>query len=201
MIASKLLEGFKTPFELNGTQHLMTSSIGIACYPADGQDSDELLRNADSAMYRAKANGGNQYQYFTKNLATESLARLELENDLRRAIDNNEFFICYQAQYDSAQQQLLSAEALIRWQHPSKGTILPITFIPLAEETGLIVPIGEWVLREVCRQNKEWQDQGLAKIRVAVNLATKQVTPLFKCLTPYQFDFIKLIVNKTQAYS
>ncbi len=174
-IAGRLLEIFKTPFHINKHELLVSPSIGIASFPQDGQDVDALLRNADTAMYRAKEYGGNQYQFYTPSLGKQSLERLELEEDLRKAIAREEFFLCYQPQFDLNTQQLVSAEALIRWNHPIKGLVLPINFIPMAEETGLIVPIGEWVLRTACQQNKQWQDAGLPKIRIAINIATKQL--------------------------
>lgn len=177
-VASKLLNVFNAPFKIDQYEFLVTSSIGIAVYPQDAENCDELLRNADTAMYRSKENGGNQFQFYTKELGEQSLKRLKLENDLRKAIENKEFFLCYQPQFDLKTKKLMSAEALIRWKHPTRGEILPIHFIPLAEETGLIVPIGEWVLREVCRQNKQWQDEGLPKIRIAVNISTKQIKQL-----------------------
>ncbi|RMX21278.1 EAL domain-containing protein [Legionella jordanis] len=174
-IAQKLLEVFSEPFIINGHEITVTASIGIATYPRDGESIDELLRNADIAMYRAKEQGGNQFQFYTHSLGQKSLAKLTLESELHRAIENEEFILCYQPQIDLATRKLVSAEALIRWQHPERGIILPIDFIPVAEESGLIIPIGEWVLREACRQNKRWQELGFPRIRVAVNVATKQL--------------------------
>ncbi|RMX02236.1 putative bifunctional diguanylate cyclase/phosphodiesterase [Legionella jordanis] len=174
-IAQKLLEVFSDPFIINGHEITVTASIGIATYPRDGESIDELLRNADIAMYRAKEQGGNQFQFYTHSLGQKSLAKLTLESELHRAIENEEFILCYQPQIDLATRKLVSAEALIRWQHPERGIILPIDFIPVAEESGLIIPIGEWVLREACRQNKRWQELGFPRIRVAVNVATKQL--------------------------
>nr|HAT8714211.1 EAL domain-containing protein [Legionella jordanis] len=174
-IAQKLLEVFSDPFIINGHEITVTASIGIATYPRDGESIDELLRNADIAMYRAKEQGGNQFKFYTHSLGQKSLAKLTLESELHRAIENEEFILCYQPQIDLATRKLVSAEALIRWQHPERGIILPIDFIPVAEESGLIIPIGEWVLREACRQNKRWQELGFPRIRVAVNVATKQL--------------------------
>lgn len=177
-IANKLLQVFNKPFIVNGQEIIITPSIGIAVFPQDGKNFDELLRSADIAMYNAKEQGGNQFQYYSASLGEKSAARLQLESDLHRAIENKEFFLCYQPQLDLTTQKLISAEALIRWRHPEKGILLPINFIPLAEETGLIIPIGEWVLREACKQNKQWQELGFPKIRVAVNIATKQLKQL-----------------------
>ena len=142
-------------------------------------------------MYNAKEQGGNQFQYYSASLGEKSAARLQLESDLHRAIENKEFFLCYQPQLDLATQKLVSAEALIRWHHPEKGILLPINFIPLAEETGLILPIGEWVLREACKQNKRWQELGFPKIRIAVNIASKQLKQ------PNLADIIKTILLET----
>ncbi|MDI9819033.1 EAL domain-containing protein [Tatlockia sp. PL877] len=174
-IAGKLLDVFATPFDICTHQILITASVGIATFPHDGQTINELLRNADIAMYRAKEQGGNQFQFYTHSLGKKSADRLELEAELYQAIEKKEFFLYYQPQLALGAQKLVSAEALIRWQHPQKGVIPPVNFIPLAEETGLIFPIGEWVITEACRQNKRWQDLGLPKIRVAVNVATKQL--------------------------
>ncbi|STX40454.1 regulatory protein (GGDEF and EAL domains) [Legionella donaldsonii] len=190
-IANKLLQVFNKPFIVNGQEILVTPSIGIAVFPQDGQTFEELLRSADIAMYNAKEQGGNQFQYYSANLGEKSAARLQLESDLHRAIENKEFFLCYQPQLDLATQKLVSAEALIRWHHPEKGILLPINFIPLAEETGLILPIGEWVLREACKQNKRWQELGFPKIRIAVNIASKQLKQ------PNLADIIKTILLET----
>ncbi|MCC5014605.1 MULTISPECIES: EAL domain-containing protein [unclassified Legionella] len=190
-IANKLLQVFNKPFIVNGQEILVTPSIGIAVFPQDGQTFEELLRSADIAMYNAKEQGGNQFQYYSASLGEKSAARLQLESDLHRAIENKEFFLCYQPQLDLATQKLVSAEALIRWHHPEKGILLPINFIPLAEETGLILPIGEWVLREACKQNKRWQELGFPKIRIAVNIASKQLKQ------PNLADIIKTILLET----
>lgn len=153
----------------------VTASIGICLFPKDGRKIEELIRNADTAMYRAKEAGGNRFHFYTADLNNETIRTLELEADLRQAITNNEFFLCYQPQLDLKTNSLVAVETLIRWQHPTKGVILPIEFIPLAEETGLIIPIGEWVLREACKQNKAWQDQGLMPIRIAINITNPQI--------------------------
>ncbi|OCH97685.1 diguanylate cyclase [Legionella jamestowniensis] len=174
-VAKKFLDVFHNPFEVNSHQIRITPSIGIAIFPRDGQSIDELLRNADIAMYRAKEQGGNQFQFYTYSLGKKSVARMELEAELYQALERDEFFLCYQPQLDFKTKKLVSAEALIRWRHPKKGILLPVNFIPLAEETGLILPIGEWVLREACKQNKQWQQLRLPNIRVAVNVATKQL--------------------------
>ncbi|HVE43737.1 MAG TPA: EAL domain-containing protein [Gammaproteobacteria bacterium] len=174
-IATKLLNTFHDSLYINERKLSITTSIGISLYPQDGKNIDTLLRNADIAMYHAKERGTNQYQFYKSAFNAKSLDRLEQEEALRQAIANHEFFLSYQPQFDFASQRLVSVEALIRWNHPTKGVVLPIDFIPLAEEAGLIVQIGEWVLRAACKQNKQWQEQGLPHIRVAVNITTKQI--------------------------
>lgn len=173
-ISKKVLSVLDAPFELYNHQFVITTSLGIAIYPKDGRNIEELIRNADTAMYRAKELGANQFQFYTEDLNKRNMERLERESQLRHAIANNEFYLVYQPQYDLNSGRFVSVEALIRWNHPQKGDLLPIDFIPLAEESGLIVPIGEWVLKTACKQLKQWLDQGLPKIRVAVNVTTKQ---------------------------
>lgn len=173
-LAQKLLDTFEDPFKIYQHEVTLSTSIGICVYPRDGRNIDVLLRNADTAMYHSKELGANQYQFYTEELNRKNLLRLENESELRHAIARDEFFLFYQPQVDLTTEKLVSVEALIRWNHPTRGLVLPIDFIPLAEETGLIVPIGEWVLRTACKQLKDWQDQGLPPIRVAVNITTRQ---------------------------
>lgn len=165
---------FTNSFSIDGREITMTASIGISIYPKDGTSADLLLRNADAAMYRAKEQHGNSFQFYTDALNVQCLAKLEQEMQLRQAVTNNELFLCYQPQVDIKNGQIVAAEALLRWNHPKKGLLLPLDFIQLAEETGLIVPIGEWVLYQACAQNKAWQDAGLPPIRVAVNVTAQQ---------------------------
>lgn len=174
-VAKKLLNAFTKPFKIADRKIIITASIGITLYPRDGKEADILLRNADLAMYRAKSLAGNQLQLYATELNQEALLRLERENELQKAIRNKEFYLCYQPQFNAIDKKIIAVEALIRWCHPKKGELLPIDFIPLAEETGLIMPIGEWVLREACRQNKEWQDRGLGHFQVGVNVASQQL--------------------------
>lgn len=173
-IARKLLKELQKPFNLAKRILNITASLGISIYPRDGTGTDELLRAADLAMYRSKEYGKNQFQFYTSDLNQKSIKRWEDENALQNALLNNEFFICYQPQIDTTAKKIISVEALIRWRNKKNEIILPMDFIPLAEETGLIIPIGEWILREACKQNKKWQDNGLSAIRVAVNVATAQ---------------------------
>jgi diguanylate cyclase (GGDEF)-like protein len=171
---NKLLEVFQTPFSIVDRQITLAASIGISIFPKDGTSVAVLLRNADSAMYRAKATKGNNYKFYESEMNTEALAILDQEMELRQAITHGEFFLCYQPQIDLQNDKLIAVEALLRWQHPQKGVLLPIDFIPLAEETGLIVQIGEWVMRTACAQNKAWQLAGFTPIRVAVNVTSQQ---------------------------
>lgn len=173
-MGEKLLSVFNEPFEIDNHSIMLTASIGICIYPDDGKNIDELLRNSDTAMYHAKELGANQFKFYTEELNKKGVERFEREAELRQALMRGEFFLHYQPQLNLSDGRLISVEALIRWKHPTKGIILPINFIPLAEETGLIIPIGEWVLRTACKQNKAWQNMGLPRISIAVNITTKQ---------------------------
>jgi len=172
--ANKILDVLKSPLNVHGHELLITTSVGISVYPDDGENIEDLLRNADNAMYLSKELGANQFNFFTEELNEKNINKLEKEAALRQALAHNEFTLYYQPQVELKTGKLVSVEALIRWNHPTKGIILPMDFIPLAEESGLIVPIGEWVLRTACAQIKAWQDFGLPPLRVAVNVTTKQ---------------------------
>ncbi|MCE0722269.1 MULTISPECIES: two-component system response regulator [Legionella] len=173
-IAKKILDTINKNLHIGQRDIIISASLGISIYPQDGTTVEELLHNADLAMYRAKALGGNQFQLYTPELQEKCIVRLENESDLRRGLIENEFFLEYQPQYDNKSQKLIGVEALIRWRHPKKGIVLPMDFIPVAEETGLIVPIGEWVIKTACSQNKAWQDKGIKPFPISVNIATKQ---------------------------
>ncbi len=173
-ISGELLSVLSQPLQLSGHECHTTASIGIAMYPSDGADIQTLTKNADMAMYLAKEDGKNGFRFFTKEIKTQSIERLRLESALRRALERDQFSLHYQPKIDMASGQITGVEALLRWNHPDLGTVSPGQFIPLAEETGLIVPIGRWVLKEACAQNMAWQRCGLRPVTVAVNLSPRQ---------------------------
>ena len=174
LIANKIINCFQEPFHLENQDYFLTTSVGVAVYPADGQTPDMLIKNADIAMYKAKENGKNQYLFCTPVMKDVANETMELSTNLYRAIEKNELELYYQPQLSCHNNQIMGIEALIRWRHPVMGLISPAKFIPIAEKTGLILPIGEWVLRTACQQNKKWQEQGLPKIRMGVNLSLRQ---------------------------
>jgi len=173
-IAEMILRRTEEPISLDGQELSLTMSIGIAVYPDDGGDFETLLNCADTAMYQAKDAGRNTYQFFDNSMTADHSEQLYIRNGLRRALERDEFVLHFQPQVHLASGEIIGAEALIRWNHPELGLLAPGKFIPVAEESGLIVPIGEWVLREACRQAKAWQKAGLPKIVVAVNLSAVQ---------------------------
>jgi diguanylate cyclase (GGDEF)-like protein/PAS domain S-box-containing protein len=173
-VAQKLVDALAHPFQLGGHELYISASIGIGCYPQDGTDAEVLFKNADTAMYRAKAEGRNNYQYFSAEMNARALENLQMSNHLRQALERDEFQLHYQPHVELQSGRVSGAEALIRWRHPALGMIPPAKFIPLAEETGLIEPIGEWVLKAACRQMRAWQDAGLPLQRIAVNLSARQ---------------------------
>jgi len=173
-VAQRIIEAIKPPFHFDRNELHITMSIGITLFPYDGEDADTLLKNADTALYRAKEQGRNNYQLYTPAMNARAFERLALENSLRRAVERKEFLMYYQPQIDVRTQTIVGAEALLRWQHPDLGIVYPSEFISIAEETGLITQLGEWVLRTACMQNKVWQKAGLPPITVAVNLSARQ---------------------------
>jgi diguanylate cyclase (GGDEF)-like protein/PAS domain S-box-containing protein len=175
LIAQRLLEALSRPLDLEGQETAVTASIGIALYPADGGDAKSLLKNADAAMYQAKQQGRNTYQFYQPELTVSTFERFSMEARLRRALERGELFLNYQPQICLKTGRIIGAEALLRWRDPQLGLISPAKFIPLAEETGLIEPIGAWVLQAACAQNKAWQLAGLPALRVAVNVSGYQV--------------------------
>lgn len=170
----EIIELARQPFSIEGKQLLTTPSIGVVFYPQDGTDLDTLMRNADTAMHQAKATGRNTYEIFTPEMSKAATERLQVETDLRQAIENREFIVFYQPIINAQTGECIAAEALIRWLHPEKGMIPPIRFIPIAESTGLILPLGQWILNEVCRQNHEWRENGQPMIPIGVNFSALQ---------------------------
>jgi diguanylate cyclase (GGDEF)-like protein/PAS domain S-box-containing protein len=170
-VTNKILSAFTKPFEVDGRELFVNISIGVSLHPNDGEDAKTLLKNADIAMYRAKEQGGNDFHFFSAQMESQSIDRLMLENGLRRALEHGEFLLHYQPQVDLRTGEVIGVESLVRWRHPELGLVPPMDFIPLAEETGLIVPLSEWILREACTQNKALQDSGFPPLRMAVNLS------------------------------
>lgn len=185
-VAQKLLGAFAPACMLDGHELVVSASIGIALFPADddGGEAGELFKKADVALHKAKELGKGQYQFYSAEMNQASVERLKLENNLRRALDARELTLAFQPRIDLKTRRVTSVEALLRWKSRALGSVSPAQFIPVAEETGLIVPIGEWVLREACRQAKAWQAAGLPPLRVAVNLSARQFQ---------RFDLIKTI--------
>jgi diguanylate cyclase (GGDEF)-like protein/PAS domain S-box-containing protein len=173
-IVQRVMDSVAQPVMLGPKEFFVTCSIGVAAYPSDGTPPDSLIEHADIAMYRAKKLGRNNFQFYTPAMNEESLERVRIESALRNALERNEFVLHYQPQVDLQTGQIVGMEALIRWKHPELGMVPPNRFIGVAEDTGLIVPIGAWVMRTACAQNKAWQDAGLGRLRVAVNLSARQ---------------------------
>jgi diguanylate cyclase (GGDEF)-like protein/PAS domain S-box-containing protein len=172
--AQKLIDALAQPIDATGHELYVTCSVGISIFPDDAKDAASLLKNADSAMYRAKEQGKNTYQFYSNDAAAHSFEHLMLETSLRRALDREEFVVHFQPIVDLRLQRVIGMETLVRWQHPDFGMVSPARFVPLAEETGLIVPIGGWVLEQACRQIRALQQQGFPELHVAVNLSPKQ---------------------------
>ena len=204
-LATRLLESFNTPFALDGHEVFVSASIGIATFPEDGHDLESLLKNADLAMYQAKKRGRNTVQLFASSMGISANKRLALEGELRRAIDLEQFALWYQPVVDLKTGKVASAEALVRWEHPTKGIVLPAEFIPLCEETGLINVLGEWILRAACCQNRSWEEAGLASIPMAINLSGQQlrgggtVDLVRKVLDDAKLDPRHLILELTES--
>jgi diguanylate cyclase (GGDEF)-like protein len=173
-ILRRMMQTVEAPMRLEGNEVVVTCSVGVSVFPSDGQNAEALLRNADIAMYRAKELGKNNFQFFTQDMNDKVTDRLRLESYLRKAIEQNEMALYYQPKVSLHTKQIVGFEALIRWTNPKLGTMSPLQFIPLAEETGLIVPIGEWAIRTACKQAKAWQDAGYGQHLMAVNLSVRQ---------------------------
>ena len=172
-VAQRIREALKRSFRMDAHDLYVTFSIGIALPPRDGEDAQDLMKNAGAALFHAKEQGGNGHQFYAAEMNAAALRRLSLESGLRKAIERREFTLYYQPQLDLATNKITGMEALARWQHPEMGLVSPAEFIPLAEDTGLIVPLDEWVLRTACSQNKTWQEAGLPPLRVSLNLSAR----------------------------
>ncbi len=192
IIAQRIADSVSQPMKIDGHQIMVTLSIGIAIYPQDGQTGEDLLKNADLAMYAAKRNSQNTIAYYQESMNMRAVKRLALESSLRQALKNNEFFLHYQPQLDIRTGEISGMEALLRWNNPVLGQVPPLEFIEVTEELGLIVDIGTWVLRTACAQTRVWRDQGLPVPRIAVNVSIKQFN------TPGFIDTVKQILAETE---
>jgi len=175
VVARRLLKDISEPYMLKGHKVIITASVGISVYPSDGEDAQSLLKYADLAMYHAKDLGKNNYQYYTESMKSAAFDRLTLEGELNKALEKDEFSVYYQTKLDVQSRKIIGMEALVRWKHPENALISPSGFIPLAEETGQIIAIDEWVLHTACLQNKAWHDAGFAPMVIAVNLSTSHL--------------------------
>lgn len=192
-IAEEIMEVFKEPFLIDNYELFVTACTGVSIFPYDGEEAGILVKNADAALYRAKEQGKNSFKVFHSGMNIQSFRSFNLQNDLRKALERNEFKLVYQPRINIETSKITSAEALIRWDHPNWGMIQPSEFIPLAEESGQILEIGKWVIEEACRQNTQWQSAGLDPIRIAVNFSSQQF------LQKDLIDSISEILNKTGA--
>lgn len=204
LLAQRIHATMRRPFHLDTRDVVLTTSIGIALYPDDGENSEDLLKHADTAMYHAKNEGRDNCQFYSVSLTQQAEKRLNLENDLRNALLNQEFHLLYQPQFDIASERIRSVEALVRWEQPQQGLISPLDFIPVAEETGLIIPLGEWVLRTACAEAAQWLLAGLT-LQVAVNLSPVQfnnpnlLSTVFDILAETGFPPNQLILEITES--
>ncbi len=191
-LAEKFLKIISEPFVIEGHEVIMTASIGISLFPVDGEDAASLLKRSESAMRHAKKTGGKKYQFFAGEMNIRAKHRIETENNIRHALEQNEFLLYYQPKIDTNTEAIIGAEALIRWNNPARGLVPPGEFIPIAEESGLILPIGVWVLRRACKQCRDWLDEGLKPICISINVASQQL---------HSSDFadqVKAIIKETR---
>ena len=191
-VAQKIIDAFAQVFKLREHELFIGTSIGISIFPDDGTDADTLIKNADAAMYRAKEHGRSQYHLYNPAMDAQATQRLAMETSLRKAMAKKEFFLYYQPKVNVNSGRIVGFEALVRWQHPELGMIEPKHFIPLAEETGMIVQLGEWVLRAACAQNRAWQDAHYPSLRVAVNFSLRQVQ------LPHLADMVERVLAETE---
>ncbi|WP_240189765.1 EAL domain-containing protein [Bacillus sp. P14.5] len=191
-LSQSILQSFAKPIEVSRQEFFVTPSIGISMYPGDGNDQETLIKHADTAMYLAKERGKNNFQFYNESLNQNTFRKMELEQELRKSLELSQFILHYQPKVNLETGMILGVEALIRWEHPNLGIVSPGEFIPLAEETGLIVPIGKWVLLEACRQSKEWEIRGAGSIPVAVNISVRQI------LDDGFVDFVQNALNETE---
>jgi diguanylate cyclase (GGDEF)-like protein len=174
LVAQKILDVLESPFLLDGHEVFITASVGISLYPADSDDETELMKNADAAMYRAKESGRNRYEFYSREMNARSLQRLTLESNLRRALERGEFLLHYQPKASLATREITGFEALLRWAPAGQKLVSPADFVPLLEDTGLIVPVGEWVIEAACRQLVTWREAGVRPVPIAINLSARQ---------------------------
>jgi diguanylate cyclase (GGDEF)-like protein len=175
IVARRVRRAMSQPFEIEGKEVIVTCTIGISTFPEDGDEAAVLLKHAGMAAHHAKQRGGNTYRFYSKEINARSNERMSLESELRKALDNEELVLYYQPKIDTTTGLMTGAEALIRWEHPRHGLVPPMKFIPIAEDTGLIVPIGEWVFQMACRQARQWQQEGFGNVPIAINVSPKQV--------------------------
>jgi len=191
-IVHKILDCFHAPFNINGQNIDFHSSIGIAIFPDDGVTAETLIEKADIAMYHCKENGGDQFRLYQPSRKHALKKNVSIVRDLKEALNSNHLYLAYQPQYSSTKNVHLITEALIRWSHPEKGNILPFDFIPNAERSGLIVPIGEWVIHEACKQHIVWREMGLPAIQIAVNISAQQLR---------QYNFAERVLSILNQYN
>lgn len=204
-IAARLVDSMKQPLQCNGHSFVITPSVGVAVYPDDGHDLESLMKNADTALHHAKASGRDRITRFSGTMSVRSLERLDIEDSLRRAIQNDDLELHYQPKYALDRREIVGVEALLRWDHPERGSISPAKFIPIAEDSGMIIELSDWVLHKACEQLQSWQGTLLDDIRIAINLSARQFqledlhTQIFRALTARSVDVHKLEIELTEG--
>jgi len=204
VVAQRIITALSTPFDLEGSDCYVSASIGIAVYPGDGEEADEMLKNADTAMYRAKDQGRSNFQYYVPEMNERAMQRMQIESSLRGALERREFLLHYQPKVDLGTGTVNGFEALLRWEHPQRGVVSPAEFVPALEDTGLIVPVGEWVLRTVCDQIEQWQAQGITPRPVSVNVSARQfqqkhLNALMQCIREAGIDPALIELELTES--